>query len=1408
MIRTLLEQLERNGVELDCGQVMDALWLSRHLPVREAPAVEPSAVPPHRREGPSPAEAAGQDEPPAVRTRQAEAGVHRTGPDGGLVAGLPLRVHDPGLFGDPVSPPKRFRRLWKLHPSRTQAELDPDRIIAHLAETGRLIPFLRPRRELWLEAALVVDRAASSFLWRAAAEELRDTLMRSGSFRRVRMLDLLADGSLRQGGNAVDPRRLIDAEGRTLVLVATDAVAAIWYDGRAAALLDLWARSLPVVIIQWLPEPHWGRTAIGEGRRRAVLSSPERPEALRASPPARVRPARKSIGLVGRHAIPITTLDSDSLERWARMLAQGGIPVPGVVLPLPPGSPVPTRLEMTVEQQVRLFDSTASLEARRLLRMLVAIPLKFPIIRLVHSSLLPGTGPSVVAEVMLSGLIEQVDPGDPEQARFAFRAGVAEVLPEGASARDLYAALRTVAKHLGVQFGGKSFEAALRAPDELLPQGARVPLDELAGEFARVAAPILRILGGRYRRLAEVLEQQGTTFKLEPVTGPARGGMIHVEAASELKVSLTASASGSFAPPSTINMDRLRILILVTNLPGLVSPHADRELGPAEQEPLGYSLSSLELDREIRHIHAGTATSRHRDLVSLDARLVANPDDLIRSLDEANANILHFVGHSGPEGIVLAGERNEAILVRTDALVEILRMTGERIKLVVLNSCTSMEIAHSLAEVCGCAIGMRDKIGDPAAWTFSRAFYEAMAHGESVQRAFEQGRATLALWGMREEDLPELLCRPGVDPSKIGLAVGRVAKQVRKTAKSRPNKKRAQKVAGPPHAPTLLASTSAAPSGKITDSIGMTLVPIPAGEFQMGSPDSDPDALDNERPQHRVRITRPFYLGACPVTQAQYQAVMGENPSRFKDQPENPVETVSWYDAVRFCNRLSEREGLRPFYTIDGEHVTVPDWGGAGYRLPTEAEWEYACRAGTTTRYSCGDDPAALGDHTWYSENSAQTTHPVRQKHPNSWGLHDMHGNVWEWCWDGFSKGYYQQLSIQSPVDDPLGPLEVADRVIRGGSWIDVARFLRSAFRGGKWPEEPSRNVGFRVARGRSRLEERDTEIPAGAGMAGLEPGPGNQPAPSDSEPADRTVEFTSPETSETAPSRSVETSGSVTNSIGMTLAPIPAGEFLMGSPGSDPDADDDEKHQHRVRITRPFYLGACPVTQAEYGAVMGEDPSRFKAQPENPVERVSWYDAMRFCNRLSEREGLRPFYMIEGDRLTVPDWGGAGYRLPTEAEWEYACRAGTTTRYSFGDDPATLGDYAWYSGNSAQATHPVRQKRPNPWGLHDMYGNVWEWCWDVWDAEYYQQFTDELPVDDPRGPPDALAREARSEKRGRKSKAAAEPADLRASGRVIRGGGWIAYPRYLRSAFRFRRWPGDRYDYLGFRVARVQSSR
>ena len=219
----------------------------------------------------------------------------------------------------------------------------------------------------------------------------------------------------------------------------------------------------------------------------------------------------------------------------------------------------------------------------------------------------------------------------------------------------------------------------------------------------------------------------------------------------------------------------------------------------------------------------------------------------------------------------------------------------------------------------------------------------------------------------------------------------------------------------------------------------MNLILIPAGEFMMGSPDSEKGIGREERPQHRVRITKGFYMGETEVTQEQYQAVMVVNSSYFKAY-NLPVENVSWDDAVEFCRRLSQKEGRT-------------------YRLPTEAEWEYACRAGSATRFCYGDRDTSLVDYAWYGHNCYDTTHPVGQKKPNAFGLYDMHGNVFEWCNDWDDRDYYSQ----SPVDDPKGPSTGHYRVFRGGSWVDYPDECRVANRQCTSPTARANQLGFRL---------------------------------------------------------------------------------------------------------------------------------------------------------------------------------------------------------------------------------------------------------------------------------------------------------------------------------------------------------
>ena len=209
--------------------------------------------------------------------------------------------------------------------------------------------------------------------------------------------------------------------------------------------------------------------------------------------------------------------------------------------------------------------------------------------------------------------------------------------------------------------------------------------------------------------------------------------------------------------------------------------------------------------------------------------------------------------------------------------------------------------------------------------------------------------------------------------------------------------------------------------GAVFNGVGMVLMPVPAGEFTMGSKEHR-----FEVPAHKVKITKAFLIGATEVTQAQWKAVMGENTSVFKGD-DLPVENVSWEECQTFLKKLSEKEGKT-------------------YRLPTEAQWEYACRAGSGKRYSFGDDAAELGDHAWYDTNSDTQTHPVGLKKPSDWGLYDMYGNVSEWCQDTYAAYEDKEQT------DPSGPEKPGQRVVRGGAWYNLSNLCRSAVRGARRP--------------------------------------------------------------------------------------------------------------------------------------------------------------------------------------------------------------------------------------------------------------------------------------------------------------------------------------------------------------------
>ncbi|MBR5691119.1 MAG: formylglycine-generating enzyme family protein, partial [Verrucomicrobia bacterium] len=486
------------------------------------------------------------------------------------------------------------------------------------------------------------------------------------------------------------------------------------------------------------------------------------------------------------------------------------------------------------------------------------------------------------------------------------------------------------------------------------------------------------------------------------------------------------------------------------------------------------------------------------------------------------------------------------------------------------------------------------------------------------------------------------------------------------------------------------------------DDVELDLIWIEPGTFIMGSPENEIGHIVGIYPygetQHSETIQYGFWLGKYEVTHEQYKAIMGENPSEFTGGDKKPVENVNWYNAMSFCEKLTAREK---------EAGRLP--AGYKYTLPTDVEWEYACRAGTTTAFNNGTnipteeqkygEPCPNLDQVgWYWLNADGTVHTVGQKKPNAWGLYDMHGNVVEWT-----------------SSKALG-VEGEAYIMRGGSWDHFAVDCRSAsFIADKVdPNEKRGSYGFRVALS----------------------------------PITNNMDITIP----------------LSNTVSLDMIWIKPGTFMMGSPENELGRSDDEV-QHQVTLTKGYWLGKYEVTQAQYEAVTGSNPANFKGS-NRPVENVNWFDAVNFCEKLTE---------IEKAAGRLPE--GYEYTLPTEAQWEYACRAGTAAALNSGknlsdeSECSEMDEVGWYGYNSDNETHSVGQKMPNAWGLYDMHGNVWEWCLDK-----YEDYPTSS-VTDPVGPDTGVHR-------------------------VKRGGSLDLIAGSCRSAYRNSYSPEGRDFIFGFRVA------
>ena len=546
--------------------------------------------------------------------------------------------------------------------------------------------------------------------------------------------------------------------------------------------------------------------------------------------------------------------------------------------------------------------------------------------------------------------------------------------------------------------------------------------------------------------------------------------------------------------------------------------------------------------------------------------------------------------------------------------------------------------------------------------------------------------------------------------------------------------------------------------------VSFNMVKVEGGTFMMGADDNDTEADYNERPAHQVTLSS-FSIGQTEVTQALWQAVMAFNPSSFSstngyiNNLNLPVENVSWNDCQAFITEMISLTGKT-------------------FRLPTEAEWEYAARGGNMSKGYQYAGSNNIDEVAWYNNTDdyiGDHTHDVATKTPNELGLYDMSGNVEEMCQDWY--GDYNN----EPQTNPTGPgPDWGVHVIRGGDWNNKATSCRISYRSGIDPSIRSNVVGLRVvlyeddfSLSASELtlcvgENKSVTILNGNGDYRIEGGEehvtttidGNRLTVTGCHEGTTVVNVTNTSTGATAaltvnvkPAPAAVSETFTVNGVSFTMVEVEGGTFTMGATAEQGfAAKKDEKPAHQVTLST-FSIGKTEVTQELWQAVMGSNPSYIIGNMNRPVECVSWEDCQTFITKLNE--------------LT-----GKTFRLPTEAEWEFAARGGNMSEGYRYAGSSIIDDVAWYSNNSGSVTRPVGTKDMNELGLYDMSGNVFEWCQD-----WYGEYSDEAQTN-PTGP------------------------EMGYPYRVIRGGSWVNAASSCRVSCRGAEVEFGGIRYVGLRLA------
>jgi len=972
----------------------------------------------------------------------------------------PLAIPDAPALRNTLDLLKALRPLMRQEPSAQGSYLDVPATVRAIAETDLWSLQLRPVLEPWLELAIVVDATASMVIWQRTILSLRRVLAQSGVFRDVRMWSLetqdLSERSPQQSspnaklcirsgfGPAASlqppcrPQELIDPNGRRLILVISDCIAPHWDTQQIRDLLQIWAKYGPMALVQVLPEWLWNRTALNDVVKGQIYSLT--PGQSNQSLTFIRRERWRRTTLLGVK-VPVLTLEPDVANRWSQMVAgKATVSAPGLLFSsvssqqssfdLEPGSQKSSSAQpvLTSEQRLEQFRNFSSAMARRLAGLLASCPeVNLPIVRMVQAAMLPDAQQVHVAEVLLGGLfkpqIEITAHTPADQVQYVFHDGVQPLVQDTIPSDRVFAALST---WLNYRFGYalEDFRAHI-----ILEQTEQIK------PFAGVMLDILKRRGDEYAEIISSIEPiyqpQYTTFTaLSQAETASQDYEINAHVRSS-GIAVIAIHGGNLQPGTT--QIAKAVAGNIHSFYSFVSlkPEIDQTLYiPSTQFDEATALDIVGRAQTVLSIHGCQGETEFIKVGGLDR------DGLERIKTELAAAGFSVsddeTGGTNPDNLCNRGRNRRGVQL------EISRRLRRRL----INSANEVQDSAGFSQLVEVLQRCLQVTTTATAFTRTESRSEAnFPDLETLEFTIAQliDAASTApfpplqtqdvevvtiVFEAKSEELQPFEFESATIERRVEWVIRRQRRQAQRWVEA------------------------------LGNNLQLEMVAIPSGSFLMGSPNGEPDSAV---PQHQVRLAA-FFMGRYPVTQAQWQFVtrlpqvkreLQPDPSYFKGG-NCPVERVSWDDAMEFCARLSAHTGR-------------------DYRLPTEAEWEYACRAGTTTPFHVGEtitpDLANYDGTSMYNDgpkggNRGKTTPVDHFGLANTFGLCDMHGNVFEWCEDHWHSNYEG-----APVDGSawISENDTANRVVRGGSWYNNPRYSCSAYRNDHAQADVNFFIGFRV---------------------------------------------------------------------------------------------------------------------------------------------------------------------------------------------------------------------------------------------------------------------------------------------------------------------------------------------------------